>query len=76
MALYKYGNYLSQSQHAAFDAQHPPGTVMVDSGIFRCVNCGDEIAANKGNPLPPQNHHQHRNGQPIRWQMIACAVQI
>lgn len=76
MALYKYGNLLTQSQHGAFDVAHPPGTVMVDSGIYRCTGCGDEIAANKGNPLPPQNHHQHQNGPPIRWKLLVCAVQV
>ena len=31
----------------------------------------DEIAANKGNPLPPQNHHQHSTSQgKIRWRKI------
>lgn len=76
MALYKDASKLTQSTHAAFDAELTPGTVVVNSGIYRCVNCGDEIAANKGNPLPPQNHHQHRNGLPIRWKLLVCAVQI
>lgn len=53
MALYKHGQYLNQSQDSAFDAEHRPGTVVNNSGIYRCKNCGDEIAANKGNPLPP-----------------------
>ena len=75
MALYKHGNYLVQDNHAAFDAEETPGTVVNNSGIYRCVNCGDEIAANKGNPLPPQNHHQHANQQPIRWKLLVCAVQ-
>lgn len=76
MALYKYADHLVQLNNAAFDAEHAPGTVMVDSGIYRCTGCGDEIAANKGNPLPPQNHHQHRNGSPIRWKLLVCAVQV
>jgi hypothetical protein len=76
MALYKYGSYLAQSQHANFDLERSPGVVVPDSGIYRCVNCGDEIAANKGNPLPPQNHHQHRSGAPIRWKLLVCAVQV
>lgn len=75
MASYKHGQYLTQSDHAAFDTEHPPGTVMTNSGIYRCVNCGDEIAANKGNPLPPQNHHQHATGTPIRWKLLVFAVQ-
>lgn len=76
MALYRHGNYLTQSQHVNFDTERKPGDVVPDSGIYRCVNCGDEIAANKNNPLPPQNHHQHRNSSPIRWKLLVCAVQI
>lgn len=52
MALYKYGQQLSVSTHAAFDASWNPGQFPPHSGIYRCVNCGDEIAANKGQPLP------------------------
>jgi hypothetical protein len=75
MALYKYAHSLSQSDHVNFDTERQPGVVVADSGIYRCVNCGDEIAANKNNPLPPQNHHQHRNGVPVRWKLLVCAVQ-
>jgi hypothetical protein len=75
MALYKYADNLSYSEHANFDTEQPPGFVVPDSGIYRCVNCGDEIAANKNNPLPPQNHHQHTSGKPIRWKLLVCAVQ-
>lgn len=76
MALYKYGNLLAQSTHANFDAERKPGDIVPDSGIYRCVNCGDEIAANKGNPLPPQNHHQHAQGSPIKWKLLVCSVQV
>ena len=75
MALYKYGNHLTQSTDSAFDAEHKPGTVVHNSGIYRCKNCADEIAANKGNPLPPQNHHQHKNGTSIVWQLLVFAQQ-
>ncbi len=75
MALYKYNGNLAQSDHAAFDTELKPGTVVNNSGIYRCVNCGDEIAANKNNPLPPQNHHQHKDNTPIKWQLLVCAVQ-
>jgi hypothetical protein len=76
MAQYKHGKFLTQNDHAEFDAKHKPGTVMSNSGIYRCANCGDEIAANKGNPLPPQNHHQHADrSKPIEWQLLVFAVQ-
>ncbi len=75
MALYKYVNNLEQSNHENFDAERSPGFVPPDSGIYRCVHCGDEIAANKGNPLPPQNHHQHNPPAAIRWKLLVAAVQ-
>lgn len=76
MALHKYPQYLSTSDHQAFDTIHKPGDTCPHSGIYRCEACGDEIASNKGNPLPPQNHHQHSPGQgAIRWRLIVFAVQ-
>lgn len=75
MAKYKYGNRLTQEDSVAYDHDWKPGSVPPNSGIYRCKNCGDEIAANKGNPLPPQNHHQHPGGQPIVWQLLVFAVQ-
>lgn len=75
MALYKHATNLTAHTSDEFDKKHPPGTVVSNSGIYRCVNCGDEIAANKNNPLPPQNHHQHAAQQPILWQLLVCAVQ-
>lgn len=75
MALYKYPTHLKQIDHANFDAERTPGWISPDSAIYRCVHCGDEIAANKGNPLPPQNHHQHNPPAPIRWKLLVVAVQ-
>lgn len=75
MAQYKDASYLTQSRHSAFDVLSSPATIAANSGIYRCEGCGREIAANKGNPLPPQNHHQHSPGQgTIRWRMIVFAV--
>lgn len=74
MAQYKHGQFLQQSNHAAFDVEHQPGAIAPDSGIYRCTNCGDEYACNKGNPLPPQNHKQHPpNTGPIRWKLLVFA---
>jgi len=76
MALFKYPKYFTQSGGAAFDESLNPGFVLSISGIYRCTSCGDEVAANKGTPLPPQNHHQHAPGAgPIRWQLVVAAVQ-
>jgi hypothetical protein len=76
MALYKYAQYLSTSDSDAFDKLWEPGQVPAHSGIYRCTNCGDEDACNKGNPLPPQNHRQHNpNLGPIRWKLLVYAQQ-
>lgn len=75
MALYKDGKYLQQSQDQAFDALHSPGQTTPHSGIYRCAGCTHEVGSNAGNPLPPQNHHQHSTSQgAIRWQMVVYAV--
>lgn len=74
MALYKNGNYLSQNDSQAFDELITPGHPTPNSGIYRCEGCGHEIAANKGQPMPPQNHHQHQPNQGhIRWRLIVFA---
>lgn len=76
MAQYKYNKYLNQNDSNAFDTIYKPGDTTPNSGIYRCESCGDEVASNKGNPLPPQNHHQHRTGQgAIRWKLIVFAQQ-
>jgi hypothetical protein len=76
MALHKYPRFLRISQDQAFDNVHAPGTATPLSGIYKCESCGDEIASNRGQPLPPQNHHQHRQGLgPIRWRLIVFAEQ-
>ena len=76
MALYKYEQYLARNTHNEFDTTYGPGATCHNSGIYRCEGCGDEIASNKGNPFPPQNHHQHSTSQgAIRWKLIVCAQQ-
>lgn len=74
MALYKYQKYVKPGTGDAFDQTHTPGTNTQYSGIYRCEVCGDEIASNKNNPLPPQNHHQHKPSLgKIRWRLIVFA---
>lgn len=71
MALYKYSEFLSKSDHQAFDQIWDPGTAPDYSGIFRCEGCGREITHIGGTRLPPQNHHQHTAAQGrIRWRMV------
>lgn len=63
-----------QSNNEAYDTLHGPGSTCGNSGIYRCEGCGSEIASNKGNPFPPQNHHQHQVAQgSIRWKVIVFA---
>lgn len=77
MAAYKYPGNFVQMDWLAFDQALPPGTPLKISGIYRCTQCGDEIAANKGDPLPPQNRHQHKNPfLPIEWKLVAAAQQV
>lgn len=71
MALYKNGGELTLSHDSKFDQLHKPGATVPYSGIYVCANCGDEIASNKGDPFPPQNHRQHSNtSKPIAWQLL------
>ncbi len=73
MVLYKNIGYFSKSESSEFDTTRSPGTSAPHSGIYRCEGCGSEIAANLGDPLPPQNREQHdpnRHGT-IRWRLIA-----
>ena len=75
MALYKYAHYLGLNDNVAFDTELAPGTRVPNSGIYRCMGCNREIAANEGgDPLPPQNHHQHAPAQGrIRWKLTVFA---
>jgi len=74
MALYKHSRYISQNNDDIFDQENKPGTVAPRSGIYRCMGCGREVASNEGEPLPPQNHHQHNQSQgAIRWKLIVYA---
>ena len=74
MALYRYSQYLTISQDDAFNILHEPGAHTPHSGIYRCEGCGHEVASNAGNPLPPQNHHQHAVSQGrIRWRILIYA---
>ncbi len=74
MALYKHSQFLHMSNASAYDVLHNPGAATPFSGIYRCENCGDEVASNKGNPLPPQNHKQHDlNKGKILWRLLVFA---
>ena len=74
MALYRYAQYLMNSNDRAFVAIHKAGVPAPHSGVYRCEGCGHEVASIEGNPLPPENHHQHIRSQgAIRWRLVVCA---
>ncbi|NIG79449.1 hypothetical protein F3J34_38505 [Klebsiella sp. Ap-873] len=75
MAIYKYSSNIQQNNHSAFDAEHNPGIAAPYAGIYKCTNCGDEIAIAVGHTLPPQNHKQHTTPLPIKWKLVVHAVQ-
>jgi hypothetical protein len=70
MALYKYQQYLEHTNHEAFDKLYHPATITPHSGIYRCEVCGHEVTSVAGYQLPPQNHHQHPQGQKITWRLV------
>jgi hypothetical protein len=72
MAKYKYDEHLVQTNVPAFDKEWQPGQVPPNAGIYRCKNCGDEIAVGKGQPLP-SGHHQHTVLGPVAWTMLVFA---
>ncbi len=75
MAVYKYPQFLEQSNHEAFDQILHPGTPTPYSGIYRCEGCGVNEVSTYQHPLPPQNHHQHTLQQgPIRWRLAVATV--
>jgi hypothetical protein len=71
MAVYNQAANLRFGNGPAFDYVYGPSQTVPLSGIYRCDGCGREIAANKGDPLPPQNHHQHPPlAGPVRWRPL------
>lgn len=77
MAEYKYPEFVTQANKAAYDETYDPGTTTPYSGIYRCVKCGHEMTSVTGYPLPSQTHHAHTPAQgPIIWQLIVAHGQI
>jgi hypothetical protein len=77
MAWYVDANRVKQSTKtdlAHWSDTHSPGEKVVNSGIYICTGCTKEVACNKDDPFPPQNHHQHAIGKPpIRWKLLVKA---
>lgn len=71
MALYKYSQFIEQTNDPAFDALTQPGVAAPWPGIYHCHGCGHEIAIALNHTLPSQNHHSHKPGLgPIQWRLI------
>ena len=71
MAIFGNANHLRFGDGPAFNHTYSPAAPVPLSGIYRCDGCGREIAANRGDPLPPQNHHQHPlYAGPVKWRPL------
>lgn len=76
MALYTdTPNVVHVKEQDAFTVTHGPGSKVQHSGIYRCINCGDENACNKGDSFPPQNTKQHTSCKAISWRLLVFAQQ-
>jgi hypothetical protein len=74
VALYKYAQYVTDSNDNVFDGEHRPGSLALLSGIYRCLGCGRECVSTQAHPLPSQNHHEHSAAQgAIRWRLAVYA---
>jgi hypothetical protein len=73
MAVYASSSHLSKTTtptHAIWTTDYHPGVAAPLAGIYRCKECPVEIGIAEGHRLPPTDHHAHKSGQPIRWNLI------
>jgi len=72
MALYRYPQYIALANpNDVFDTFYEPGARTPLSGIYRCEGCGHEVVHTHDRPLPPQNHHTHRDTRvAIQWRLV------
>jgi len=75
MASYKYAENVVKNNSEAFDKEFKPGEKATWHGIYKCINCGDEIAIAAGHTLPSQNHYQHKTSKPVIWRLAVYSVQ-
>ena len=74
MARFKYGHMLMLSDGNVFDRHYSPGQRTTRPGIYRCTNCGWEIAARTDDELPAEDHSLHPDeSRPIRWRLLVQA---
>ena len=70
MVLYNDKSNFDYTGAAVFSSQMEPGAVAPYGGIYKCRGCGHMIGIAQHHTLPSQNHHQHSNRTPIRWQPV------
>lgn len=70
---YRIKSSVTESESARkshWTALYSPGDEVPVSGIYRCTGCKKEITSNKGDPFPPQDHHQHTASQgAVEWRL-------
>lgn len=54
----------------AMEVSYQPGTRVVHSGIYGCVNCRREVTVNSGDPFPPPSHHTHTGSYATFWKLL------
>lgn len=73
MVVYASLWHLSESAnptHMVWITDFEPGATAPFAGIYRCKQCTMEIGIADGQTLPPLESHTHRNGTPVRWNLI------
>ncbi|TXI81145.1 MAG: hypothetical protein E6Q40_13980 [Cupriavidus sp.] len=77
MPYYNEAKYLHHETGVAYNTILGPGSETPNSGIYRCEGCGASAVSTKGNPLPPQNHHQHNATQGhVRWRLVVRTTHV
>lgn len=72
MALYRFAEFIKQTELPAFSTVHSPGTIAPYAGIYRCGVCAAEIVSDRGQPLPMEGEPKHRgfHNVPMKWRLV------
>lgn len=87
LAYFRAVNALS---HPDFDVEFQVGSQARKAGIYRCTECGHEIAIAAGHTLPPDGAHEHPThnaltrgfastllgGSSTKWKLVAQAKHV
>lgn len=72
MAFCKEIANLRSTQSTAFDIVLRPGTQVVYEGIYRCQECGMEMAAIGGKPLRPPPELPNSKCDHKHWKLLVA----